>query len=96
MITFHGAAKTYGAHRAVDNVSLMARPGPVAGFLGRNGAGKSTTMRIRVGLDAARDVETHQRTVRCPVRRIFQPFLEPRRGREVLSPQSPTVEEPMP
>lgn len=36
---------------AVDNVSFTARPGEVTGFLGLNGAGKSTTMRMIVGLD---------------------------------------------
>lgn len=50
MIDVNGLTKTYGAHRAVDNVSFTARPGRVTGFLGPNGAGKSTTMRMTVGL----------------------------------------------
>lgn len=50
MIDVNGLTKTYGAHRAVDDVSLTARPGRVTGFLGPNGAGKSTTMRMMVGL----------------------------------------------
>ena len=50
MIDVNGLTKTYGAHRAVDDVSLTARPGHVTGFLGPNGAGKSTTMRMMVGL----------------------------------------------
>jgi ABC-2 type transport system ATP-binding protein len=53
MITVDGVSKTYGAHRAVDDVSFVARPGRVTGFLGPNGAGKSTTMRIMVGLTPA-------------------------------------------
>ncbi len=53
MITVDGVTKTYGAHRAVDDVSFVARPGRVTGFLGPNGAGKSTTMRIMVGLTPA-------------------------------------------
>ncbi len=53
MITLDGVTKTYGAHRAVDDVSFVARPGRVTGFLGPNGAGKSTTMRIMVGLTPA-------------------------------------------
>jgi ABC-2 type transport system ATP-binding protein len=53
MITVAGVTKTYGAHRAVDDVSFVAQPGRVTGFLGPNGAGKSTTMRIMVGLTPA-------------------------------------------
>ena len=53
MITVDGVTKTYGAHRAVDDVSFVARPGRVTGFLGPNGAGKSTTMRVMVGLTPA-------------------------------------------
>jgi ABC-2 type transport system ATP-binding protein len=53
MITVDGVTKTYGAHRAVDDVSFVAQPGRVTGFLGPNGAGKSTTMRIMVGLTPA-------------------------------------------
>ncbi|MDF9716015.1 ATP-binding cassette domain-containing protein [Nocardioides sp. ChNu-153] len=50
MIEVTGLTKTYGAHRAVDDVTFTARPGRVTGFLGPNGAGKSTTMRMMVGL----------------------------------------------
>ncbi|MDT9591780.1 ATP-binding cassette domain-containing protein [Nocardioides zeae] len=50
MIEVQGLTKTYGAHRAVDDVTFSARPGRVTGFLGPNGAGKSTTMRMMVGL----------------------------------------------
>ncbi len=53
MITVDGITKTYGGHKAVDDVSFVARPGRVTGFLGPNGAGKSTTMRIMVGLTPA-------------------------------------------
>ena len=53
MITVDGVTKSYGGHRAVDDVSFVARPGRVTGFLGPNGAGKSTTMRIMVGLTPA-------------------------------------------
>lgn len=38
--------KTFGAHRAVDGVSLTVPTGSVYGVLGPNGAGKTTTVRM--------------------------------------------------
>lgn len=42
--------KTYGAHAAVDGVSLKVPRCSIYGFLGANGAGKSTTMKMILGL----------------------------------------------
>jgi ABC-2 type transport system ATP-binding protein len=44
-------SKSYGATRAVDDLTFEVRPGVVTGFLGPNGSGKSTTMRMVMGLD---------------------------------------------
>lgn len=63
-LTYHSAAggaflieikrvtKTYagGTKTAVDNLSLVVRPGEIFGFLGPNGAGKTTTIKMIVGL----------------------------------------------
>jgi len=38
--------KTFGAKRAVDDVSFEVNPGEIFGLLGPNGAGKTTTIRI--------------------------------------------------
>lgn len=39
--------KTYdGQHRAVDNISFTVRKGEIYGLLGKNGAGKSTTIKM--------------------------------------------------
>ena len=38
--------KTYGPIRAVDGVSLVARPGEFIAVLGPNGAGKSTLFQL--------------------------------------------------
>lgn len=45
-----GAEKSYGDHHAVRGVSFEIAPGEVFGLLGRNGAGKSTTMEMVCGL----------------------------------------------
>jgi ABC-2 type transport system ATP-binding protein len=42
--------KTFGATRAVDDVSLTVPPGAVYGFIGPNGSGKTTTMRMIVNI----------------------------------------------
>ena len=51
MIEVQSLTKSFGDHRAVDDLSFEVRPGAVTGFLGPNGAGKSTTMRLILGLD---------------------------------------------
>src|SRR5512139_3523564 len=43
-------SKHFGAFRAVDRVSLAVQEGEIFGFLGANGAGKSTTIRMLCGL----------------------------------------------
>ncbi len=42
-------SKKYGNQLAVDNVSFSVKMGEIVGFLGLNGAGKSTTMKIITG-----------------------------------------------
>ncbi len=42
--------RSYGDIRAVDEISFTLRKGQVLGFLGLNGAGKSTTMRMLAGV----------------------------------------------
>ena len=53
--------KDYGAKRAVDGLSFTVEPGVVTGFLGPNGSGKWTTMRLILGLDAPTAVPYRQR-----------------------------------
>ena len=47
-----GLAKAFGAKRAVDQFDMHVRQGDIYGFVGRNGAGKSTVMRMLAGLAA--------------------------------------------
>jgi ABC-2 type transport system ATP-binding protein len=42
--------KRYSGIPAVDDVSFLAQPGEVTGYLGANGSGKSTTMKMITGL----------------------------------------------
>ncbi len=49
MIEVTGLSKKYGSHIAVRNVSFTVNDGEVLGFLGLNGAGKSTIMNIMTG-----------------------------------------------
>ena len=42
--------KRYGRRVVVDHLSLMVESGDIFGFLGQNGAGKSTTIRMALGL----------------------------------------------
>ena len=53
MLAIDDLHKTYGATRALAGVSLRVGPGEMVGFVGSNGAGKSTAMRIAMGLVAA-------------------------------------------
>ncbi|GAA1818326.1 ABC transporter ATP-binding protein [Agromyces neolithicus] len=47
-----GLAKRFGQVEAVHDVTFTAKAGQVTGFIGANGAGKSTTLRMLVGLTA--------------------------------------------
>ena len=49
-IELRGLSKRFGDTLALDAVDLVVRPGVVFGFLGRNGAGKTTALRILSGL----------------------------------------------
>ena len=50
MIEARRLTKHYGPVRAVEGVSFTAHPGRVTGFLGLNGSGKTTTLRMLLGL----------------------------------------------
>jgi ABC-2 type transport system ATP-binding protein len=52
MITTKHLSKRYGEKMAVDDLTFTVQPGEVLGFLGANGAGKSTTMRMIAGFVA--------------------------------------------
>jgi ABC-2 type transport system ATP-binding protein len=86
-----------GGVRAVQDVSISVGAGEVYGFLGANGAGKSTTIRMLLGLIAPTSgtIRLFGQEPRAgqPVKRVgslvdggaFYPFLSGRRNLEVLA-----------
>jgi ABC-type multidrug transport system ATPase subunit len=50
VIVTRGLVKQYGRVRAVDGIDLEVRAGDIYGFLGANGSGKTTTVRMLLGL----------------------------------------------
>jgi len=75
-IVVNELTRTFGAFTAVDHVSFQVEEGEIFGFLGANGAGKSTTIRMLCGLlrpssgsatvggvDVARDPEAVKRRI---------------------------------
>jgi ABC-2 type transport system ATP-binding protein len=49
-IDVHDLSKSFGAVRAVKNISIQIEQGHITGFLGPNGSGKTTTLRMLCGL----------------------------------------------
>ena len=49
-VTAHGLTKKFGDFTAVNNIDFQVRRGEIFGFLGPNGSGKTTTIRMLLGL----------------------------------------------
>ena len=58
-IDVRGLTKRYGGRAVVDNVNLQVVRGRICGFLGPNGSGKTTTIRLLCGLLKADAGEGH-------------------------------------
>jgi ABC-type multidrug transport system ATPase subunit len=50
VIDVHGLAKRFGGRPVVDGLDLQVESGEICGFLGANGSGKTTTIRLLCGL----------------------------------------------
>jgi polyether ionophore transport system ATP-binding protein len=92
-------SKRYGRTLALDNLALTVRPGEVYGYLGPNGSGKTTTIRLLLGLhrptsgraevfghDAWRDpVAAHRRLAYVAGEPLLWPALTGRETFEFLA-----------
>ena len=50
LFKIHQLSKRYGSRQVVSGVSMDVNPGEIVGLLGANGAGKSTTFRMSLGI----------------------------------------------
>jgi ABC-2 type transport system ATP-binding protein len=57
VISVHDLTKRFGHFTAVDHISFEVKRGEIFGFLGANGAGKTTAMRMLCGLSKPTDGE---------------------------------------
>ena len=82
-ITVTGLTKRFGAKTVVNDVSLTVRKGEIMGFLGPNGSGKTTTIRMMCGLlepDEGEglvlgyDIRTERRAIKRKVGYMTQRF----------------------
>ena len=48
MIQIENLSKNYGDVQAVDSISFSLNESEIVGFLGANGAGKSTTLKMKI------------------------------------------------
>ena len=79
----HNLTKQFGDFKAVNNISLTVEKGEIFGFLGANGAGKTTAIRIFCGLSyptsgeatvAGFDVYTQQEQIKKHIGYMSQKF----------------------
>ena len=83
VIEVQGLTKSFGTRKVVDDVSLTVEKGEIAGFLGPNGSGKTTCIRMMCGLltpDAGHgrvlghDILRDQRQIKLQVGYMTQKF----------------------
>jgi ABC-2 type transport system ATP-binding protein len=82
-IDVRGLGRMFGPFKAVDDVTFQVEPGEIFGYLGANGAGKSTTIRMLCGLlaptegvatVAGHDVASRPESVKSSIGYMSQKF----------------------
>ncbi len=83
VIKIDNLSKHFGSFKAVDNISFEVGRGEIFGFLGANGAGKTTAMRVLCGLSlptsgggtvAGFDVATQSEKIKASIGYMSQKF----------------------
>ena len=70
--------KIYGEQTAVNSVDIHVKPGRIYGLLGRNGAGKTTIMKMILGLRQSLPAKwMYSARISKAMRNAFIPALEP-------------------
>src|SRR6478735_2501482 len=69
-IEIRGITKTFGGHTAVNNVTLDVPEGSIYGFIGPNGSGKTTTIRMIMNIlvPDSGEIQVLQRPSQSPIR----------------------------
>jgi ABC-2 type transport system ATP-binding protein len=83
IISVHNLSKKFGDFTAVNNISFEVKKGEIFGFLGANGAGKTTAMKMLIGISkpssgdatvAGFDVKTNSEMVKKSIGYMSQKF----------------------
>lgn len=83
IISVHNLSKKFGDFTAVNNISFEVTKGEIFGFLGANGAGKTTAMKMLIGISkpssgaatvAGFDVKTNSEMVKKSIGYMSQKF----------------------
>ncbi len=85
LLRAEGLVKAYDGKRVVNDVTIEINPGEIVGLLGKNGAGKTTSFRMIVGMidaDAGRVVLMDKDVTRLPM------FKRARNGMGYLSQEA--------
>ncbi len=103
LIEFHGTVKDYGSNKRIGPVNLNIKKGEILGFLGPNGSGKTTCIRLILGLIRATSgyvkvngfdpISNHPEALRnvaySPELPNIQTFLTPRELLNLVSHELP-------
>ena len=71
IVETNGLTKIYGGKAAVDNVNMHIKEGTIYGFVGENGSGKTTIMRLLTGLAEPNKGEFSLFGINCKDKKIY-------------------------